>query len=207
MKRLRIIVGCELSQIVMTAFLEKGHDAYSCDTEPCEGNYPERHFREDILQLLKREKFDLGIFHPPCTYLVVCRNKYYKPEYWKRFPTQFQDRENAVTFFMDLMNVNINKICLENPVGIMSTRLRKPDQYIQPFQFGDTERKTTGLWLKNLPKLLPTNIVKPELYTYKDGRTDGMWHVKTMQLRGKERMKARSKTYQGIADAMANQWG
>jgi hypothetical protein len=108
---------------------------------------------------------------------------------------------------MKLAKADIPRIAIENPVGCMSRVWRKPDQIIQPYYFGDAERKTTCLWLKNLPKLTKTNIVKPKLYTYKDGRTDGDWHVKTMKLPPLERMKARSKTFQGIADAMATQWG
>ena len=110
---------------------------------------------------------------------------------------------------MQLANCSIPKIAIENPIGIMSTNYRKPDQIIQPFMFGEPERKTTCLWLKNLPKLKPTNIVKPNLYTYKNGRTDGAWHVKSIftHLSPLERMKVRSKTFEGIAEAMAVQWG
>lgn len=147
------------------------------------------------------------IAFPPCTYLTVTGNKWFKPEFKKRFPNREQQRKEAIDFFMLFFSLDVPKIVVENPIGIMSTRYRKPDQIIQPYQFGDPERKSTCLWLKGLPKLKPTKIVEPKLYTYKDGRTDGMWHVKTMKLKPHERMKARSKTFQGIANAMAEQWG
>jgi len=203
----KVLIACEESQIVCTAFRKLGHEAYSNDIQECSGGHPEWHLQMDCFEAIKLKEWDLMIAHPPCTFLTVARNKYYKPEYDKKFPTQHQDRENAVIFFMQIAKSSIGKIAIENPVGIMSTRWRKADQYIQPYQFGDAERKTTGIWLKNLPKLISTNIVEPKLYTYKDGRTDGMWYVKTMQLRGEERMKIRSKTFLGIARAMAEQWG
>lgn len=201
---MKILIACEFSGIVRDAFKARGHDAWSCDLLPTE--IPGNHIQGDVLKYLD-DGWDMMIAHPPCTFLTVARNKYYKHAYNTRFPTQHQDREKAVAFFIKLIDANIGKIAIENPVGIMSTRLRKADQHIQPYQFGDAERKTTGLWLKNLSLLTPTNIVEPKLYTYKNGKTDGMWHVKTMQLRGEERMKVRSKTFQGIANAMADQWG
>ena len=119
-----------------------------------------------------------------------------------------QHREEAIEFFMGMMGADIPKIAVENPVGIMSTRFRKPDQYIQPYEFGDPERKKTGLWLKGLPCLVPTDIVEPNIIQYKNGKgTDSKWHMDTMKLPPLERMKARSITFQGIADAMADQWG
>lgn len=130
-----------------------------------------------------------------------------KPEFKDRFPTRHQDRLDAIEFFLKLMNANINKIAIENPVGVMSTCFRKPDQYIQPYWFGEPHQKKTGLWLKGLPLLKPTQIVEPEMYTYKDGRKDPMWHVESMGMNPLERMKYRSKTFTGIAEAMANQWG
>jgi hypothetical protein len=160
--------------------------------------------------------WDLMIAHPPCTYLTVTGNKWMKPEFADRFPTRQQDRREAVEFFMAMANAPIERIAIENPVGIMSSVWRKPDQIIQPHYFGDEERKTTCLWLKNLRGLRwaaqdtlfekQTNV-EPRLYTYADGRTDGMWHVETMKLEPSERAKARSKTFEGIAEAMAEQWG
>ena len=147
------------------------------------------------------------IAHPECTRLTVAANKYYKPEYSSRFPTIHEDREKAVEFFMRIANAPIEKIAIENPIGIMSTRWKKPSQVIQPYMFGDRERKGTCLWLKNLPNLVPTNIVGPEIITHASGRTDSKLHFETLKLPKEERRKARSKTFEGIAKAMAEQWG
>ncbi len=203
---LKVLVACEESQTVCIAYRNRGYEAFSCDIQDCSGGHPEWHFKEDVFNVINREHWDLMVAHPPCTYLTVTGNKWFKPEFADRFPTRLKDREDAIVFFRRLADAPIEKIAIENPVGIMSTRWRKPDQYIQPYQFGDYERKKTGLWLKNLPSLTPTNIVEPKLYTYKDGRTDGMWHYETMHLSPEERTRIRSKTFQGIANAMAEQW-
>ena len=184
---MKVIVGCEFSQVVTKAFRDKGHEAYSCDLLPTEGN-PRWHFQEDILELLKRERFDLGIFHPPCTDLCSSGARWFAE---KRKDGRQQE---SINFFMRLVLAPIEKIAVENPVGIMSTIYRKPDQIIQPWQFGHGETKATCLWLKNLPKLTPTNIV--------DGRKNRVHHEPP----GPERWKNRSRTFPGIADAMASQW-
>jgi site-specific DNA-cytosine methylase len=202
---MKVIIACEFSGIVRDAFLARGHDAFSCDILPTESN-SKRHFQEDIFEVIKREKFDLMIAHPPCTYLTVTGNKWMKPEFANRFPDRSQQRQDAIDFFLRLANAPIDKIAIENPVGVMSTNWRKPDQYIHPYQFGDPHSKKTGLWLKNLPSLKPTKLVEPQFYIYKDGRKDPIWHFESMNLPAQERMKFRSKTFQGIADAMANQW-
>jgi len=201
---MRVLIACEFSGIVRDAFANAGHDAWSCDVLDTE--QPGQHIKGDVLEILNNE-WDLMIAHPPCTYLTVTGNKWMKPEFEERFPNRKKQRNDAIIFFMNLVDAKINKIAIENPIGIMSTWYRKPDQYIQPYEFGDKERKKTCLWLKNLPQLKSTNIVKPDLYTYKDGRTDGMWHVNSMKLNAHERMKARSRTFKGIANAMAEQWG
>lgn len=203
---MRILVACEFSGTVRDAFLARGHDAFSCDILPTDSK-PERHFQEDIFEILEREKFDLMIAHPPCTYLTVTGNKWMKPEFASRFPDRPQQRADAIEFFIKLANAPIPRIAIENPVGIISTAWQKPDQYIHPYQFGDPHSKKTGLWLKNLPSLVPTKLVEPQFHIYKDGRKDPIWHFETMGLPSLERMKARSKTFQGIADAMAEQWG
>ena len=123
------------------------------------------------------------------------------------FPIRQQQREDAIDFFMKLYNCKIPRIAIENPVGIMSTRFRKPDQIIQPYQFGEPHSKRTCLWLRNLPHLKPTKTVEPEMYIYKNGRRDPMWHVETMKLPKEERSRMRSKTFKGIAEQMALQWG
>jgi hypothetical protein len=224
MKKLRVIIACEESQTVCKAFRKLGHEAYSCDLLPCSGGHPEWHIQGDIFTVLNPynfffntqngdliettyKKWDLMIGHPECTRLTVTANKWYKPEYADRFPTIHQDREEAVKFFMRLIEVDIPMIAIENPIGIMSTRYRKPDQVIHPYQFGDGVRKSTCLWLKNLPKLMPTNIVPHEIFTFKSGKTMSMEHYRTASLPKEERRKARSKTFQGIADAFASQWG
>lgn len=203
---MKILIGCEFSQIVTRAFRDKGHDAFSCDILPCDIN-PNWHIQGDVFDAIKNNSWDLAIFHPPCTYLTVTGNKWMKPEFETRFPGRQQHRLDAIDFFLRLANADIPKICIENPVGIMSTAWRKPDQYIHPYYFGEPHSKKTGLWLKNLPPLEHTKLVEPIFHIYKDGRKDPMWHVETLKLPPLERMKARSKTFQGIADAMANQWG
>jgi len=196
---MRIIVGCEESQTVTIAFRALGHEAYSCDLQPCSGNYPQWHFQEDIFEVLKREKFDLCIFHPPCTYLTISANKWYKDQPPRKSgvlvgAARRQAREEAVEFFMRLYNSNCPHIAIENPVGIMSTRFRKPNQTIQPWMFGHGETKATCLWLKNLPKLIPTNIVS--------GREQRLHKLPPT----KDRAKLRSKTFAGVASAMSLQW-
>jgi hypothetical protein len=139
--------------------------------------------------------WDLMIAHPPCTYLTISANKWYKPEFACRFPTRYQDRYKSIVFFMQLMLANIPKIAVENPIGIMSSCYRKPDQVLQPWMFGHGETKATCLWLKGLPLLKPTNIV------------EGLEQKLHKLPPSKDRWKLRSVTYQGIADAMADQWG
>lgn len=204
---MKILIGCEESQTVCKAFRKLGLEAYSCDLLPCSGGHPEWHFQMDVFDCIKLIKPGMGIFHPECTRLTVAANKYYKPEYSQRFPNIHKEREEAVLFFMKLANSDIPLKAIENPIGIMSTRYRKPDQIIQPYQFGDAERKATCLWLYGLPKLTPTNIVEPDIVYHKSGRTDGRLHFETLKLPKEERRKARSKTFQGIANAMADQWG
>jgi hypothetical protein len=205
---MKILVGCEYSGTVRDAFIKAGHQAISCDLLPTD--VPGPHYTGSVFDLIDERNsndWDMMIAHPPCTYLTVTGNKWFKPEFAHRFPDRHKQREEALEFFKRLFECNIPRICLENPVGVVSTLYRKPTQYINPWQFGDPHSKKTGLWLKNLPCLIPTKIVEPEFYIYKDGRKDPMWHVESMKLPPLERMKYRSKTYQGIADAMASQWG
>ena len=184
-----------------------GVEAYSCDIEPCSGGYPEWHIQGDVTPLLEQE-WDMIIAFPPCTYLTVTGNKWMKPEFADRFPTRQQDRIDAIAFFMKFVNAKCERIAIENPIGIMSSMHRKPNQIVQPFHFGDAERKSTCLWLKGLPPLVPTNIVEPVVIKYKNGKgTDSPWHMETMKLPPKERAALRSKTFIGVAKAMASQWG
>lgn len=203
---MKVLIACEFSQTVTKAFRLKGHEAYSCDIEDCEIN-PEWHIKGDVSNILD-QGWDLMIAHPPCTYLTVTGNKWMKPEYRDRFPDRPKQREDAITFFKMLYESNIPKIAIENPIGIMSTILRKPDQIIQPYQFGHKASKSTCLWLKDLPLLTPTNIVdKGEFITYKSGKKMSKWYADAANKSPIERAKIRNRTFQGIADAMADQWG
>ena len=225
---MNVLVACEESQRVCIAFREKGHNAFSCDILPCSGGHPEWHIQGDVLKILNPyklpfggeviefrtmdeadyviEKWDLIIAHPPCTYLTLAGNKWFKPEFADRFPDRQKQRKEAVDFFMAIANADCDKIAIENPVGIMSSRWRKPDQYIEPYMFGDPEKKKTGLWLKGLPLLKPTNIVEPVIIHCKSGANEPRWHMETMHLPKEERSRILSQTFIDIAKAMANQW-
>lgn len=205
---MKVLVACEESQEVCKAFRELGHEAYSCDIQECSGGHPEWHFQQDVIPLLE-EAWDLIIAHPPCTFLTVTGNRWFNVEmYGDRAIQRQKDREKAVEFFMQFVNAKCDKIAIENPIGYMSTAYKKPTQIIHPYMFGDPARKATCLWLKGLPKLTPTNIVEPIIIHYQNGKgTDNPWHMDTMKLPPKERAKARSKTFPGIAKAMAEQWG
>lgn len=191
---MRVLVACEFSGIVREAFLKRGHDAYSCDLLPSLVPSP-RHFQMDVLEVMYDGEWDLLIAHPPCTALCVSGNRYYSGT---------QERLDAIEFFRLFLEAPIEHICVENPVGVVSTSIRPPDQYIQPYQFGHPESKKTGLWLENLPLLEPTEILpKPSC---------GYWQNQTPSGQNKigpspERGMIRSITYSGIAKAMAEQWG
>ena len=199
---MKVLIACEFSEIVKEQFLLRGHDAHSCDFLPGEKGL-QNHHQCDVLGILNNG-WDLIIAHPPCTYLTVTGNKWFKPEYKDRFPTREKDREVAVEFFMALVNSPIPKICVENPVGIMSSLYRKPDQIIQPYQFGHCEPKKTCLWLKGLPQLIPTKIVEPEYMTSKSGKRLAKWYHQPSYT--PERQQMRNRTFKGIAEAMATQW-
>lgn len=227
---MKILVACEESQAVTKELRILGHEAYSCDIEPCSGGHPEWHIKKDVLSILNPvndgelkaicfstmdeeihivEKWDMIIAFPPCTYLTVTGNRWFNVEkYGEKAIQRAKEREKAINFFMRFANADCKKIAIENPIGVMSSTWRKPNQIIQPYMFGDTERKSTCLWLKGLPMLTPTNIVEPNIITYKNGKgTDSPWHMNTMGLPKEERAKLRSKTFPGIAKAMAEQWG
>lgn len=214
---MNILVACEESQEVTIQLRKLGHEAFSCDLEECSGPYPEWHIKDDVLKHLNKN-WDMMIGFPPCTFLTVTANRWlYHPDdknipVKKRrahplYPERKKDREKAIEFFMKLINAPIPHIAIENPVGIMSSRYRKPDQIIEPFWFGDRARKRTCLWLHNLPLLTPTDIVIPKVKTLKDGKTYSCDYLENVKrnIPG-ESSKIRSKTYPGIAKAMANQW-
>lgn len=196
---MRILVACEESQAVTIELRRLGHEAYSCDIEPCSGGHPEWHLQQDVVPLLD-EKWDMILAFPPCTHLAVSGARYFEQK--RRDGRQQQ----GIDFFMLFVNSDCERVAIENPVGVMSTIYRRPDQIIQPYEFGHPERKRTCLWLKGLPPLVPTKVVKPELHICGNGVVDSRWHYDTYNLPPKERAKARSKTFPGIARAMAEQW-
>ena len=204
---MRVLVACEESQRVCIAFRNKGHEAYSCDILECSGGHPEWHIKDDVLKHLN-ENWDLIIAHPPCTYLTVAANKYYNVEkYGNKAEERKKERQKAVEFFMQFTELKCPRVCIENPIGVMSSLYCKPTQIIQPYQFGHSERKATCLWLKGLPELKSTNIVTPDIIRLKSGKTDSRLHYETLKLPANERAKMRSKTFEGIAKAMSEQWG
>lgn len=219
-----ILIACEESQAICRAFREKGYRAFSCDIQECSGGHPEWHIMGDVLPLLNGNcnftlqngqtdvqvgKWDLIIAHPPCTYLTVTGNRWFNVEkYGDKALQRIKDREDAISFFMRFADADCDCIAIENPVGIMSTTWRKPDQIIQPYEFGDAFEKKTCLWLRGLPLLTPVNPVEPPPRTkFKSGKTMPSWYAEAFKLPPAERAKLRSKTFPGIAEAIADQWG
>lgn len=198
----RVLIACEFSGIIREAFAAAGCDAWSCDL--LETEIPGQHIKDDVLKHLN-DGWDLMIGHPPCTFITTTGERWFKPEYKERFPDRERQREEAIEFFMKLWYANISKICIENPRGVMSTRFRKPDQYIHPFQFGEPYSKLSGLWLKNLTKLKPTEIINPEFIYTKKNKHSKLWY-ETLLLSPEERWKARSRSFKKVAAAMAGQW-
>lgn len=234
-RKLNILVACEESQAVCKAFRKLGHNAYSCDLLDCSGEHPEWHFNHDVTKVLDQsdltlqngEKakikgdWDIMIGHPPCTYLAVSGARwYYHPDDaglpveqrrpHPRFPNRAQDREDGAAFFMLLASANVKRIAIENPIGIMSKRWRKPDQSIQPYMFGDPFSKNTSLWLKNLRPLHPSKETDDhgERIVFKSGKTQPKWYSDALSKAKttEERRTLRSKTFPGIARAIAEQW-
>ena len=220
---MKVLVACEESQRVCTAFREKGHEAYSCDLQPCSGGHPEWHIMQDAIPLLDGRcnfktmdgiehsingKWDLIIAHPPCTYLTNTGNRWFNElKYGEKAINRKKLREEAAIFFMKFVEAKAEHIAIENPIGYMSTYYRKPDQIIQPYEFGVRERKATCLWLKNLPLLTPTNIVEPNIVVLPSGKTMSKLHYDTFRREKSERSRIRSQTFWGVARAMAVQWG
>ena len=228
--RLKVLIACEESQEVCKAFRARGHEAYSCDIQECSGGHPEWHIMGDALKLIDGrctfrtmdgkehripDTWDLLIAHPPCTYLTVTGNRWFDEEkYGEKARKRKQDREEAAEFFMKFANADCPRIVIENPIGVMSRLYRKPDQIVHPYYFAEREddenceRKATCLWLIGVSPLQYEVKYQPRVIKYKNGKgTDSPWHVNTMSLPPAERAKARSKTFRGIAKAMAEQWG
>ena len=204
---MKILIACEESQAVCSEFRKLGHEAYSCDILPTSGSNPEWHLQQDVRELLL-QKWDMIIAFPPCTYLTVTGNRWFNVErYGQKAVERMQDRFDATDFFMLFANADCDKIAIENPVGVMSTIWRKPDQIIQPYQFGDAFEKKTCLWLKGLPKLIPTDIVEPPPRSkFKSGKSMPQWYADAWKLPKDQRSLLRSKTFPGIAKQMALQW-
>ena len=206
MKQLRVLIACEESQEVCKAFRTLGHKAFSCDLQDCSGGHPEWHIKCDCLKVLNLPIWDLVIAHPPCTFLTVAANRYYDVNrYGEKAIERIWKREAAICFFMKFVFCKCERVAIENPVGIMSTQYKKPTQIIQPYEYGHNVRKRTCLWLKGLPPLKPTKVVTPDIITL-GPRTYSRFHIDTLHLPAGERERARSKTFQGIAKAMAEQW-
>lgn len=230
---MKALVACEESQRVCIEFRKLGHEAYSCDIEPCSGGHEEWHIQNDVLPLLNGncefqtvdgakheivDKWDMIIAFPPCTYLTVAGNRWFDVKrYGNKAIERAENRKKAIEFFMWFVNADCERIAIENPVGVMSTEYRKPDQIIQPWMFGHNASKGTCLWLKNLEKLNPTDIIqdndkrKENQQVSADGKLLGFMTKnndgKIMRYNDPETAKIRSKTFHGIAKAMAEQWG
>ena len=224
---MKVLIACEESQEVCKAFRARGHEAYSCDVQEPSGGHPEWHIHGDAILVLNGGKFvtmdgiehnvdkwDLLIAHPPCTFLTVSGNRWFNVErYGDKAVERLKDRKEAAEFFMAFINADVPRICVENPVGYMSTHYRKPDCILQPYQFGHHARKTTCLWLKNLPPLTPTDVVSHgEILNggYSVGASANYAtdeNGKILRWNDPRTAKARSKTFPGIAKAMAEQWG
>lgn len=216
MKKPRVLLGCEESQAVTIEFRKLGIEAFSCDLQECSGGHPEWHYQQDIFEVIDMG-WDMGIFFPPCTYLTVTGAR------WMYLPNgdinqeRLLNQNNAIEFAKKLYNSDIKRVGLENPIGVLSTKWQKPTQIIQPYYFGDEAQKTTCLWLKNLPLLTHqkeidlfnsevTHVGKGEMVTTSTGKTFSKWYWETSKGKGKERQIMRSKTFPGIAKAMAVQW-
>lgn len=202
---MKVLIGCEESQAVTKEFRKLGHDAFSCDIIECSGGHPEWHIKGDLLNIIN-DGWDMLIAFPPCTHLAVSGSRH--------FPEKIKDgrQQQGIDFFMAIVNAPIERIAIENPIGIMSTKYKKPNQIIQPYEFGHKMQKSTCLWLKNLPKLKPTDIVeKGEFKEWIDPKTgrkkrQSLWQYKIAFAKPEERGALRSKTFPGIAKAMAEQW-
>lgn len=221
---MRILVACEESQAVTKELRALGHEAYSCDLLPCSGGHPEWHLQQDVFEVIDKG-WDMMIAHPPCTFLTVAGARWlYHPEDRElpieerrphpKYPNRRKDQQDALDFVQRLMDAPIDKIAIENPVSVISSHIRKPDQIVHPYHFGDKARKSTCLWLKNLPLLEYTDVVdQGESFECIDGRTgkkkrQPMWYYKALSeaKTPAERRTLRSKTFKGMAKAMATQW-
>jgi len=218
---MRVLIACEESQAVCKEFRLLGHEAFSCDIQECSGGHPEWHYKQDVFEVINMG-WDMMIAFPPCTYLTVTGARWLYNKDGSKNEQRWHEQDLAVEFVKKLYYSSIAKVAIENPVGKLSSLWRKPNQIIQPYFFGDEAQKTTCLWLKDLPNLYHNrniNLFDKEVthvdrgiqreYTSKDGRKRFMseWYWETSKKKGKERQVIRSKTFPGIANAMAKQWG
>lgn len=198
---MKVLIACEESQTVTIEMRLLGIEAYSCDIADCSGGHPEWHLKQNVIPLLEKD-WDLIIAFPPCTHLAASGARW--------FDEKIKDgrQQAGINFFLEFTKCKCQRIAIENPVGIMSSIYRKPDQIINPYEYGENFAKKTCLWLKNLPKLIPTNIVdKGEDVIFMSGRSMSKWYSDSFKVPLKERARYRSKTVKGIAKAMAEQWG
>ena len=209
---MKILVACEESQAVTKELRKLGHEAFSCDLLPCSGGHPEWHFQQDVFDVIK-QGWDMMIAHPPCTFLAVSGARWMYDKDGSVNQERLKNQNEALEFVKRLMDAPIDKIAIENPISVISSNIRKPEQIIQPWMFGDKAQKSTCLWLKNLPLLEATDIVdKGEFieFTSKKGvkKRQPKWYFDALKeaKTPAERRTLRSKTFQGIAEAMANQW-
>lgn len=209
---MKVLIACEESQAVCKSFRAIGIEAYSCDMKQCSGGHPEWHIQGDAIKEAYSGKYDLMIAHPPCTYLSISGVQHLYNKDKTKNTERWNNMYDALEFVIGLMNAPITYICIENPISLISTYIRKPDQIINPWQFGDEAQKTTCLWLKNLPSLKHTKIVdKGEFleWTTPEGKKkrQAKWYCDALKAKTKEERQAiRSKTFPGIANAMADQW-
>jgi len=209
---MKILVACGESQAVTKELRKLGHEAFSCDLLPCSGGHPEWHYQQDVFEVIDKG-WDMMIAHPPCTFLAVSGARWLYNKDGSKNVERWENQAKALDFVQKLMDVPINKIAIENPISVISSNIRKPDQIVQPWQFGDKAQKSTCLWLKNLPKLEPTDIVeKGEFIEFisKKGvkKRQPKWYFEALKnaKTPAERRTLRSKTFKGMAEAMAEQW-
>ena len=210
---MKVLIACEESQTVTKEFRRIGIEAYSCDIQECSGGHPEWHIKGDAIAEAYSGKYDMMIAHPPCTFLAVSGARWMYNKDGSVNQERLRNQNEGLDFVRKLMNAPIDKIAIENPISVISSKIRKPDQIIQPWHFGDKAQKSTCLWLKNLPKLVHTNIVdKGEFFEFTSKKGEkkrmAMWYYEALKIAKtvQERRSLRSKTFQGVARAMATQW-
>jgi len=210
---MKVLVACEESQAVTKEFRKLGHEAYSCDLIPCSGGHPEWHIQGDALKESRSGKYDLMIAHPPCTFLSVSGNRWLYNKDGSKNEERWDNRKKALNFVQELMDAPIKYIAIENPISVISSQIRKPNQIVQPYMFGDSASKKTCLWTKNLPLLVSTEIVdKGEFFEWKDKKgkkkRQPLWYYNAFinSKSDQERRSLRSKTFPGIAKAIATQY-